>query len=148
MTECREADMHRGVASPASVRSEASLELAMPRIEVRLTLCRLGVECEIAIGEGVAEPRTVASAAELVAQAAKRPIDRPIRLSVVLLQDLLPRPRRLLDERGHIGGKRILRHRLDAAGGSPKSTAADQSKSCRSQFPTMGIVPSRPIFEA
>src|SRR6516225_9755080 len=76
MAECREADMHRGVASPAPVRSEASLELAMPRIEVRLTLCRLGVECEIAIGEGVAEPRTVASAAELVAQAAKRPIDR------------------------------------------------------------------------
>src|SRR6516165_3615145 len=112
MTECRfrgEADMH-----PAPVRSEASLELAMPRIEIRLTLRRLGVECEIAIGEGVAEPRTVASAAELVAQAAKRPIDRPIRLSVVLLQDLLPRPRRLLDERGHSGRKRINRDRLDA----------------------------------
>src|SRR5262245_52294597 len=146
MTECRfrgEADMR-----PAPVRSEASLELAMPRIEIRLTLRRLGVECEIAIGEGVAEPRTVASAAEIVAQAAKRPIDRPIRLSVVLLQDLLPCPRRLLDERGHIGGKRILRHRLDARRGLTQVDRGGPGEIVSVPMYHHVIMQSRPIFEA
>src|SRR5215510_5246709 len=80
----------------------------VPWVEIRLALERPWLEREVVIGEGVPEPRAVPGAAEPVAQAAERTVDQRVGLPVILLQNLLPTPRRRLDERRHVRRERLL----------------------------------------
>ena len=57
---------------------------------------------KVGVGERVAVPRFVVATSELVPKIAERPVHRAIRLPDEVLEDLLPRPRDLPDERRHL----------------------------------------------
>lgn len=103
---------------------------------------------KVVVGERLAVPRFVVAASELMPKIAERPVDGAIRLPLVVLEDFLPGPgaARMSAAMSSVSSPSDITTR--SGGGSPSSNAMLRSKCDRSNLGLMGMVQSKPIFDA